>query len=143
MKLNLLNTSRGLIPCYDDDFEEKKKLKVGQEYVAEVKLCRNPAFHRKYFSLIGLAWDYLPERTSKGFRSKEAFRKYVEVAAGYYEPFYSPTRREWIEVPRSISFGSMDEAEFSELYNRVKDVIFTIIGPYITEEEFEKNLTNY
>lgn len=144
MKLNLYNTPSGLKPCYDEDFDEKKKLKIGETYVAEVKLARNPQFHKKYFALINLAWEYLPERQTEGFRNnKELFRKYCEVAAGFCDPFYSPSRREWVEIPRSISFGSMDEAEFSDLYEKVKDVIFGIIGRYVTEEEFMNNLAQF
>jgi len=77
MKIRLLNTARGLIPCYDDDFDEKKKLKIGEEYVAE------------------------------------------------------------------IAFDKMDEAEFSELYERVKDVLFEVFLKNISIEEFEANLMNF
>jgi len=143
MKLNLYNTPSGLKPCYDEDFDEKKKLKIGETYVAEIKLARNPQFHKKYFALINLAWEYLPERQTEGFRTKELFRKYCEVAAGFCDPFYSPTRREWVEIPRSISFGSMDETEFTDLYEKVKDVIFGIIGRFVSEEEFMSNLAQF
>ena len=81
--------------------------------------------------------------TEKGFRSKDAFRKYLTVAAGYYEPFFSPVRGEWLEIPKSIAFDNMDEAEFRDLYERVKDIIFTILGNYVTREEFESNLINF
>lgn len=143
MKLHLLNTASGLKPMCDDDYDEKKKLKLGEEYIAEIKLARNPAFHRKYFALIATAWEYLPERQTSGFRTKENFRKYVEVAAGHCEPFYSPSRKEWVEVPKSVSFESMSEDEFQDLYERVKAVIFTIIGRYVSEEEFTNNLINF
>lgn len=144
MKINLYNTPSGLRPLYDEDFDEKKKLKVGETYVAEIKLHRNSSFHRKYFALINLAWEYLPEKQTEGFRgNKELFRKYCEVAAGFCEPFYSPARKEWVEVPKSISFSSMDEAEFIDLYERVKDVIFGIIGRFVTEEEFVNTLASF
>ena len=48
-----------------------------------------------------------------------------------------------MEIPKSISFGSMGEDEFSELYERVKDVIFTILGNRISEEEFERLLIDF
>ncbi len=144
MKLVLYNTPTGLKPCYDDDYEEKKKLKIGSYYTAEIKEHRNPKFHRKYFALINLAWEYLPEKTTKGFRdNKTLFRKYCEVAAGWCEPFYSPQTKTWQEIPKSISFENMDETEFSDLYDRVKDVIFSVIGRYVTKEEFEQNLINF
>lgn len=55
MKIKLLNTSVGLKPLYDEDFEEKKKLKIGEVYEATIKRPRNLSFHRKYFGLINLA----------------------------------------------------------------------------------------
>ena len=143
MTIHLINTTCGLVPQYDEDFDEKKKLKPGQFYTAEIKLQRNPLFHRLFFALLNCAWDYLPEAVEKGFRSKEAFRKYLTVAAGYYEPFFSPTRGEWMEIPKSISFDNMDDAEFHDLYERVKDVIFNILGSYVSREEIESNLINF
>ena len=61
MKIKLLNTSVGLKPLYDEDFEEKKKLKIGEVYEATIKRPRNLSFHRKYFGLINLAWEYQNE----------------------------------------------------------------------------------
>lgn len=143
MKLSLYNTPGGLKPCYDEDYDEKRKLKIGEYYTAEIRLQRNPRFLRMYFALIGLAWEYLPESQTKGFRTKENFRKYVEIAAGCCDVIYHPKYRDWVEVPKSISFDSMDEAEFRDVYGRVKDVIFSIIGRFVTQEEFERNLANF
>lgn len=143
MQLLLLNTPQGLQPCYDEDYDEKRKLRIGQIYEAEIWVPRNPKFHRLYFALINCAWEYLPEETAKGFRTKENFRKYLEVAAGFCEPFYSPETNQWMEVPKSIAYDKMDNAEFQELYDRVKDVIFMIIGDRVSEEEFERNLSNF
>ena len=86
MKLQLLNTASGLIPCYDEDYDEKKKLKIGKTYEATIKLVRNPQFLRKYFALINCAWEYLTEAQQVFFKNnKEVFRKTIEVAAGHCE----------------------------------------------------------
>lgn len=128
---------------YDEDYDLKKRLKVGQSYVADVKVARNVGFHRKYWALLNAAWSLLPERTSNGFRSLEGFRSYVIVAAGFYELYFNPRLKEFVEVPRSISFEKMDEVEFSELYDRSKDVIWSILGRYVSEEDFERCLINF
>ena len=144
MKIKLLNTSVGLKPLFDEDFEEKKKLKIGEVYEATIKRPRNLSFHRKYFSLINLAWEYQNERAVEHFKhSIELFRKKVEMAAGWCEPIYSIARKEWIEVPKSIAFDKMDEDEFQNLYERVKDVLFKYFLKNISVEEFEKNLINF
>ena len=143
MKLQLLNTISGLVPCYDEDFDEKKKLKLGEVYEAEIKLVRNPKFHRKFFSLLNCAWEYLPEGRRNGFRTKENFRRYLTVAAGYCEVFFSPKLAQWVEIPKSIEFGKMDDAEFEDLYNGVRGVIDSLLATIVPKEEFDKYLTRF
>ena len=144
MKLLLLNTSQGLKPCYDSDYEERKKLKIGETYLADVMMPRNLLFHRKYFSLINCAWEYQNEKVVAHFNhSVEAFRKTVEIAAGWFEPVYLIDKKEWSQAPKSVAFDKMDELEFRELYDNVKRVLFQIFLRNISEEEFMKNLINF
>ena len=145
MKLFVQNTAVGLVPLYDADFDEKRKLKQGQVYLADIKVARNIQFHRKMFSMLNTAWALLPERTQNGFRSFEGFRAYLLVAAGFYDTFYNPRLREFVEIPKSMSFASMDEAEFNDCYNRVKDVIWGLLSTRvnITQEVFNQYLANY
>lgn len=138
MKLMMVNTPRGLVPYGDDDYEEKKKLKVGETYSVDVKVIRNLDFHRKYFALISYAWEFLNERETATFKTKENFRKYLEISAGHCDVIFHPRLQEFVEIPKSISFSSMDNASFSELYIGVKDVIFSIIGSRTNEQEFER-----
>ena len=143
MKLLLMNTTQGSKPCYDEDFDEKKKLKLGEVYSAEIKLMRNLEFHRKYFKLFSLAWEYQTERIQNHYQTMDNFRKSVEVTAGHYDLFFSRKLKEWVEVPRSISFEKMDNAEFQDLYDRVKTVLFAVFLTQVSEEEFMKNLVNF
>lgn len=143
MKLLVVSTPRGLVPLGDDDYEEKKKLKLGQTYSVEVKVARNVDFHRKYFALISYAWEFLNEQETERFRTKENFRKYVEVAAGHCDVIFHPRLQEYVEIPKSISFGKMDNTEFSDLYQRVKDVIFSIIGNRVSQDQFERLLLDF
>lgn len=145
MKIKVQNTIHGLIPLYDEDYDEKKKLKLGATYEVSVKLTRNLQFHRKYFKLLTLAWEFQNEVTTEEFfqNSFEKFRKTVEIAAGICDTIYSIERREFIDIPKSISFDQMDEAEFRNVYNRVKDVLYKVFLRRISIEEFEKQLINF
>lgn len=144
MKINVLNTSAGLVPMTDDDYDNKKKLKIGKVYQVEVKEARNYQFLKLYFALINCTWEYLNERQVEFFNGdKEVFRKSIEVAAGHCNKVFSFNLKEWVDVPKSVSFSSMDEVEFKDLYSRVKDVIFGSILRDISQEEFEKNLMNF
>lgn len=142
MKLNLLNTPYGLVPIDDDAYEVKQKLKVGQVYEADVKLERNYKFHKKYFSLIRIAWEYLLENEVKEFRTKEIFRKWCEIEAGNCDVVQLQDGS-FLRLPKSIAFDQMGEDEFSELYERVKDVIWDKIGDRVTKEKFEQVLSNF
>ena len=143
MKLMVINTPRGFVPYGDDDYEEKQKLKLGETYSVEIKVVRNLDFHRKYFALISYAWEFLTESETETFKTKENFRKYLEISAGHCEVIYHPRLQEFVEIPKSISFGKMDNTAFDELYKRVKDVIFSIIGERVSEAEFERLLLDW
>lgn len=143
MKLLLLNTAQGLRPLYDEDYDEKKKLKIGQVYRADVVVPRNISFHRKYFSMINCAWDLLTERQREYFGNKDGFRKTLQVAAGHCERVFHLRLREWVDVPKSISFDKMRESEFEELYRNVRQVLFDVFLRHLTLEQFEEQLINY
>ncbi len=144
MKLLLLNTKQGLKPMYDEDYDEKKKLKIDEVYEAEIRLPRNLRFHRKYFALLRCAWEYINERQQSFFKDDlEVFRKSLEVTSGWCEPCYNLSMQTWLHTPKSISFEKMKEDEFNILYNKVRDILFSAIIPNITKEEFDKNLKNF
>lgn len=144
MKLNLVCTSDGFKPATDDDYEIKKSLKRGTVYECTIKEYRNYRFHKKYFSLINCAWEYLSEGQRTFFKEdSNIFRKTAEVASGFYEPCYSLSRNEWLEMPKSIAFDKMSEADFERLYERIKDVIYNTFIPDINKQEFEQNLKYY
>lgn len=144
MKLNLLNTAHGLVPLYDEDYDEKRKLKVGQVYQADIRMPRNPKFHRLFFALINTGYAYIPgDVQDYYFKNVEGFRKSVLITAGFTRVFYDIRRQSFIEEAESISFSNMDEARFRDVYERCKDVIFSLISKYVTIEEFERNLSHF
>lgn len=144
MKLFLYNADGYLRPLYEEDADEKKKLKRGSVYLAEIKEARNVAFNRKFRKLIRLSFEYLPERQREGFHDDpDKWCDYVTVLAGHCEMFYSPQYKIWIQIPASLSFEKMDELEFQEFYDRVYTEIFKIIGPLVSEEEFKENFADF
>lgn len=141
MKLNLVVTSTGFQPATDDDYEKKRTLKNGSVVECTVKEMRNYKFHRLYFALINTAWSFLNERQQAFFKDDvEVFRKTVEISSGHFEPVYSTARKEWIEVPRSIAFDKLTEADFHNLYERVKDTLYSLFLKSVSKEDFESKL---
>lgn len=143
MELLALNTSEGLKPCYDEDYDEKKKLKLGKIYKVRITEPRNVDFHRKYFKLINTAWEYQNEAVCKHFNNNvDCFRKTVEIAAGHCDTVFNIKLKEWVDIPKSISFDKMDEFQFREHYEAVKKVLFSVFLRDIKEEDFE-NFLNF
>lgn len=144
MKVQLLNTPLGLKPCYPEDFDETKKLRIGEIYDAEIKLPRNPRLHRLFWALINTGYAYLPgDVQDYYFKGIDGFRKSVLIAAGFTRVFYDIRRQTFVEEAESISFSSMEDAKFRDVYERCKDVIFGLISKYVTKEEFESNLSRF
>lgn len=144
MKINLVVTSDGFRPACDEDYEQKKTLKRGTVVECTIKEKRNYLFHKKYFALINLSWEYLTEQQQEFFHNNvDGFRKTVEITAGHYELIYSVTRKEWLEIPKSVAFDKLTESDFSSLYEKVRDVLYTTFIPTINKQEFEQQLAYF
>jgi len=103
--------------AYNSDYEKIKKLKAGEEYQCEIKRPRNLKFHKKFFALINMLFE-----NQERYNNSDRLRKDLIIEAGFYDEwvdFQGVTQRE----AKSISFASMKEDEFSDLYSRVLDAI--------------------
>lgn len=136
MDIYLMNTPEGLKPMYDEDFDEKKKLRLYQTYKAHISVPRNVSHHRKYMKLIAIAWAYQTEKATEFFHSNiQCFRKTIEIAAGWCEPVYNLARKQWEENAKSVSFDNMSQDEFDELYPKFRDVI---VERFIKEDRVDE-----
>lgn len=125
--LSFIRTPAGLAPADDAASTWFGKVKMGQPVYASVSLPRNGKFHRKFFAMLDVAYsnhDWPEINTKFGLVrcSPEMFRRYAIVKAGHYEADMTP-HGEIRVVPKSISWAKMDEAEFSQLYSDVLNVI--------------------
>ena len=136
MKLLLVKTQRGLVPVFDSDMEVYSKIAIGEEIEIDYKKKRNLRFHKKYFALIKLAFE-----NQSDYRLFDELRRDITIAAGFYDEVTSRLTGEIYKVAKSISFANMDEIEFSELYEKTKDVISRWIG--ISNETIEEEIAQY
>ena len=135
MKLALIKTLSGLKPAYDSDKENYNKIKLNQIYEFEFKQPRNYKFHRKFFALLNLCFQ-----NQEHYNDFEDLRHDLIISAGYCRTIYDRDGLE-IKKPLSISFASMDEHEFSELYTKVSKVIIDWLG--VTNEDLENEILQY
>ncbi|MCK9282284.1 MAG: DUF1367 family protein [Melioribacteraceae bacterium] len=127
-------SNRKLLPEYESDNEQIAKLKSGTTYKFVVTSPRNIKFHRLFFALVNLCY----ENQSK-YTSADDLRAVLTMKAGYYKIIR--TDKGAIYLPESISFASMDELKFKEVYSKVLDEVVKMIGS--TSEEIEKELINF
>ena len=184
-QLQLIKQSSGiLIPASVEtsDFLHSK-CKLGAVLVADFKKVRNPAFHRRFFALLNLGFDYwepaggaissnerklvngyarylavfggnesalmdaaeqyleqvASRRITNGIslcKSFDAYRAWVTIESGHFDTIQLPdgTLR---KHPRSISFASMDETEFQQLYRAALDVLWRWILSRVFRDQRE------
>jgi hypothetical protein len=146
MKLKLKNTINGLIPLYDNDYDEKRKLKIGEIYTAEIKQVRNPLLLAKYFKMLHCAFDLRSHKQREiyqdGKAGFEAFRKAIQITAGYFEQIWLP-HKGFVEQGISIAYENMSESDFRDLYEKTHYVVMNTFLRHITIDDFEKHMINF
>lgn len=112
------------------------KIKLFTEYFQHTfKIPRNYKFHRKYMAMLQFALKHAKEGLE--YPNFEEFRKEIAILAGFFYIKRGLSGKE-TKVAKSISFASMDDAEFEELYSRSIDIIILYVLPQGTDRnEFE------
>lgn len=134
MRLLCENRIQGLVPLYPSDFDDKRKLRLGETYQVEVTNPRNVGFHKKFFAMLNVGH----ENTSLDMPF-DTYRKYMIVKAGFFTAYQTPKGIYY--DPNSISFASMSQDEFEEVYSRVLDKVIEDVG--LEREDVERQLINF
>lgn len=120
-------------------------MQPGELINVDVSFPRNPGFHRKFFALLQVgfdAWEPAFEATIKGEpvgKNFERFRKDVTILAGFYEPAFALDGTLELEA-KSISFASMDDAEFEQVYSAVANVLLAKVLRNYTRENLDEHV---
>ena len=138
MEIILHKLNGALHPINDTEREKLKAFKSGEGVRVKMTRVRNYQFLKKYFALLQLAYDYWePPENLVGEKNFERFRKDVIILAGFYEQYVRVDGSTRVE-PKSISFGSMSEDEFAELYTKTIDALVQYVLPRFTGEELRE-----
>lgn len=169
-QIHLVKTSPTTLAVANAEAAEAlARLKSGTWLNCEIRQARNYLFHKRFFALLNLGFEYyIPtagavseseksllrgyvdylinmtghqnilnetmddylDRTGNQraegvalVKSFEAFRKWAVMTAGFYDEFILPDGTKRREA-RSISFASMKEDEFQEVYKAVLNVLW-------------------
>ena len=120
-----------------------KNLEPGELCEITTKLPRNGKFHRKFFMMLTIGFDYWftgsKQKTYKGqavTKNFDYFRDDVLILAGHYEQTFGIDGKLKL-IAKSISFASMDQPEFEVIYNSVLDVLLgKVLITYKNRDEF-------
>lgn len=130
------------VPDGDENYAKSSKIKEGTQVNVEYTKKRNIKFHRKFFMLFKVAYMNLPEGLDKIYTCVEDLRYATEEAAGFYDIKHdiegNPQKR-----VKSISFASMDDLEFSEVYSKCLDILIKYIFKDLTATEFDREVMRF
>lgn len=131
---NFARAGAALHPWDAEAAEWLGKLKQGTVVQLTARVPRNPRFHRQYFKLLDLAYDYWSEAIStpgkavmtyKGepvLPDRERFRSDVIILAGFYRSVVNLKGEIRLE-PESLKWSSMTEERFADLYSATINVL--------------------
>ena len=122
-------------PAYESDLEKSKKIALNEPFVFTYKKPRNYKFLKKFFALINLVFQ-----NQEQYNNIDHLRKDLTIASGFYETRYGLHGEEITEA-KSISFASMTEEEFSDLYSAFIDTIIKYFK--FGKEEIEEEIEQY
>jgi hypothetical protein len=131
MKILLIRQGDTFKPLSEQDWEKTKRVKDGQIIEVDYKKPRNPLFHNKFMSMIRVVYN-----NQEQYDTIEGVLNVFKVQLGHCDTMMY--RDMEIRIPRSISFGSMDELEFSEFYDRAVDFALSRFLPTVTRAELEE-----
>lgn len=137
MKIQVVKNLNGTLkPAYDSDYENFKKIPLNEIIEIEYKKQRNIKFHRKLFSLLNLAYS-----NQNIFDNLEDMRYCLMLECNLSEVKINRLTGEIFKVPKSLQFAKMDEIEFNEVYNTLKQYICEWLG--VTNEQINEEIEQY
>lgn len=145
MKVEMVKMQGGTFcPVDENQAEVLKKFRNGEQYEVEIKLTRNPQFHRKVFSFFKFCfehwaadktdWKYFDER-----KQFDTFRKHLTVLAGFKDVSYTIDGRVRVEA-KSLSYGNMEQDEFEACYSALINAALKHIFNNTTDQKIINQL---
>ncbi len=137
-------TQYGLVPLYESDLDKKSRLKVGAVVKCRVSNPRNYEHHKKFFALVRLTFDNLPQYLAEywNIRNEEDMLRRFKRDLGYYTSTLNERGEREIEY-KSISFAAMEQHEFERFYNQCVDLVLYSYIKGLEIEDLETEIANF
>lgn len=133
MDITLTRTLSGVAAGDDAATDYLRKWPIGETRRANVRRPRALKSLRRYWALVNLVY-----MNSEQFKSQDAVHAFLKIKAGHCTPIVAKSSGEVFLVPDSISFDTLDEQAFNDVWNRVVQVVAEdILGTGVPEIEAE------
>ncbi len=130
--IHMANHLGALRPAQEQDVEVWKHLKIAEREVVKVQISRsrNYKFHCKFFSMLGIILT-----NQEHYQTTDELLNVCKLRIGHVDIVQTPQGEErW---PKSISFASMNETEFSAFYDRAVDWMLTTVIPGLQRQHLD------
>lgn len=128
----MIRTLTGWEPHDDEAVRCSRRWAPGEIAQPDFTKPREQTSLSRYWVLVRIVYE-----NSEQFKSKEQVHDFLKRRAGYVTEIVSKSTGEVYEVANSISFDTLDEAEFLEVWRKVVDVVCKDILPGIDENMLE------
>ncbi len=148
MQIEMVKNAGGVfVPAFDHDLPRLTKFKNGEQYTAEIKLTRNPAFHRKMFVFFNFCFaHWAADRVGLEHADEttqfERFRKDLTILAGFYEQTMRLNGEIRTEA-KSLAFANMEPDEFERCYNAMINAAIKHIFGRATDQNTLQQLQSF
>lgn len=114
--------------------KQMENLEPGEIFTISCWFPRNSRLHGLHFAMLTSLFD-----RQEQFADPDQMRMWVQVGAGHCEFVPGPKGR-MVAIPKSISFKAVDDAEFAEHHEKVKDFLRTeharrFLWPHLSDDE--------
>lgn len=136
--MDLLVTKRlgSLVPADDTAEEILRGYKQGELLRLSVpKRVRNPRFHRKFWAMLNIVF-----KNQEHYKSLDTLLGVCKIRVGHCDVIQ--TKHGIVQIPRSISFAKMDNAEFSKFYDAAVNWVMSEVIPGLKRTDLDAEVEN-
>lgn len=127
MKLTFIAYDGKLTPATDEAEAWARKIKPGDIIEVDVKRPRSQQFHKLFFAMLKIVSDNLDNC------SVDNLLDIIKIGIGHTKIIKMPDGRLYA-IPMSISFSSLDQDAFAEIFTKAGDYVIQEILPGIDRD---------
>lgn len=130
----------GLHPVDEAGVEAMRSIPEGGYVTIKFWVPRNIRMHRLFFAMIKLVFEHQPE--PKMYATERGLREALLLAAGHSHEVINLEHGTVHIIPNSIAYGAMDQIEFRQLFESVKNIILEKILPRVRSRDLDQQVSD-